>query len=201
MNSSEPQLKRTFFDLPVDHDVEAADIDFLRGFGTHSELNWGTLLKADRVLILSEAGMGKAPECKEQQRRLFDDGHPAFFLELASLVNAPMESQFDTEQRRRFESWKGAQTEQAYFFLDSIDELKITTTSFEITLRQLVTALAGHLDRTCIVITACPGPDDRELVRRLLPVPVQSASMDGSYLAVMWFANQFFKESLAAFVE
>ena len=178
MTSPDPLLKRTFFDLPTDHDVDAADIEFLRGLGMHSELTWGLLLEADRVLILSEAGMGKTHECKEQQHRLFEEGQPAFFLELASLVNAPLESQFDPEERRRFESWKAAQTERAYFFLDSIDELKITSTSFEVTLRQVATALADHLDRACIVITTRPGPDDRELVRRLLPVPMRSRPID-----------------------
>lgn len=171
-------LKRTFFELPMDHDVDAADIEFLCGLGMRSELTWDLLLEADRVLILSEAGMGKTHECKEQQRRLFEQGQPAFFLELASLVNAPLESQLDPEERRRFESWKAAQTEQAYFFLDSIDELKITSTSFEVTLRQVATVLADYLDRACIVITSRPGPDDRELVRRLLPVPMQSRPID-----------------------
>lgn len=171
MKSLDAPLERTFIDLPADHDVGAGDIEFLRGLGSYRDLTWEQLLEADRVLILSEAGMGKTHECKLQQRRLFDDGQPAFFLELASLVNAPMESQLDPEERRRLDSWKAAQSERAYFFLDSIDELKITSTSFEITLRQVATTLADYLDRVCIVITTRPGPDDRDLVRRLLPVP------------------------------
>lgn len=178
MTFSDPQLARTFVDLPADHDVDAADLEFLRGLGRNSELTWEPLLEADRVLILSEAGMGKTHECKEQQRRLFDEGRPAFFLELASLVNATLESQFDPEERTRFDSWKAAQTERAYFFLDSIDELRITSTSFEITLRQVATALANQLGRACIVITTRPGPDDRALVRRLLPLPKRSRPTD-----------------------
>jgi hypothetical protein len=74
-------------------------------------------------------------------------------------------------ERARFDAWLRAQSETATFFLDSIDELKISQGSFEQALKHLSRALAGHLGRARIVITTRPIPIDQQLIERHLPIP------------------------------
>ena len=57
------------------------------------------------------------------------------------------------------------------FFLDSIDELKLSRGSFERALKRLIKGIGTHLRSARIVITARPIPFDEQLVRQLLPIP------------------------------
>jgi len=77
----------------------------------------------------------------------------------------------DPEEEKRFDAWLASQSDMATFFLDSIDELKLTLRSFEQALRRFNRALAGQLGRARIIITTRPIPFDQQMVRRLLPVP------------------------------
>lgn len=75
------------------------------------------------------------------------------------------------EEEERFDAWLGSQASVATFFLDSIDELKLTLGKFDQALKRLNKALAGQLGRARIVITTRPVPIDQELIRRYLPIP------------------------------
>jgi hypothetical protein len=77
----------------------------------------------------------------------------------------------NTEEEARLDTWLRAQSETATFFLDSVDELELTTGSFEQALIRLQKALAGQLGRARIVITTRPIPVDQRIIRKHLPVP------------------------------
>ncbi|PBJ81828.1 hypothetical protein CMZ84_14170 [Lysobacteraceae bacterium NML93-0399] len=170
MPISTPPADRTFFDLPTDEKSNIETAEFLANFRYGSRTGWSALLESERVLIVSEAGMGKTYECQRQQKRLWDDGRPSFFLELAVLATDPLERQFSVEEQSRFDAWKAAQTERAFFFLDSVDELRLTQRSFDATLKRFASALGAALDRACIVLTSRPTVLDLEIVRSRLPV-------------------------------
>ena len=170
MPISTPPADRTFFDLPTDEKSNIETAEFLANFRYGSRTGWSALLESERVLIVSEAGMGKTYECQRQQKRLWDDGRPSFFLELAVLATDPLERQFSVEEQSRFDAWKAAQTERAFFFLDSVDELRLTQRSFDATLKRFASALGAALDRACIVLTSRPTVLDLEIVRNRLPV-------------------------------
>lgn len=163
-------IDRTFFDLPTDEETQIETAELLADLAIGGRTDWLTLLESERVLIVSEAGMGKTYECQRQQQRLWDEGRSAFFVELATLATDPLERQFSAEEKQRFDNWKAAQTERAYFFLDSIDELKLTQRSFETTLKQFAAALGENLERACIVLTTRPTAFDLNVVRKRLPV-------------------------------
>ena len=74
-------------------------------------------------------------------------------------------------EEERFDAWLRSQSEVATFFLDSIDELKLTLGKFDQALKRLNKALTGHLGRARIIITTRPVPIDRELIVRNLPIP------------------------------
>ena len=125
---------------------------------------------------MSEAGAGKTYECQSQQGKLWKAGEPAFFLDLATLAGSTVRDMLGTDEEERFDAWLRSQSEIATFFLDSIDELKLTLGKFDQALKRLNKALAGQLGRTRIIITTRPVPIDRELIIKHLPIPVSGES-------------------------
>ena len=121
--------------------------------------------------MISEAGAGKTYECREQAQRLWDAGEPAFFVELAGLAAEDLRSLLDHDEEARLDAWLSSQSDVATFFLDSIDELKLTLGSFKLALKRLKRAIGSKLRQSRIVITTRPIPFDEQLVRRLLPIP------------------------------
>ena len=116
-------------------------------------------------------GAGKTYECREQARRLWDAGEPAFFVGLAGMGAGDLRSLLDHEGEARLDAWISSQSDVATFFLDSIDELKLSLGSFELALKRLKKVIGPKLRQSRIVITTRPIPFDEQLVRRLLPVP------------------------------
>lgn len=166
-----PSMKRSFRDLS---EAEIADIEkssVVVRDGWRGSFGWDELLLSERVLIVSEAGAGKTYECQAQQVRLWNAGEPAFFLDLATLAGSSVREMLSQEEEDRFEAWLRSQSEVATFFLDSIDELKLTLGKFDQALKRLNKALAGQLGRARIIITTRPVPVDRELILRHLPIP------------------------------
>ena len=129
------------------------------------------LLRSSRVLLISEAGAGKTYECREQAQRLWDAGEPAFVVELAGLAAGDLRSLLDHDEEARLDAWLSSQSDVATFFLDSIDELRLSPGSFELALKRLKKAIGSKLRQSRVVITTRPIPLDEQLVRRLLPIP------------------------------
>lgn len=170
--SSQFSIKRSFRDLS---DAEVADIErasMLARSGWTGSFGWEELLRSQRVLIVSEAGAGKTYECQAQQAELWNAGEPAFFLDLATLAGSSVREMLSDDEEERLDAWLRSQSEIATFFLDSIDELKLTLGKFDQALKRLRKALAGQLGRARIIITTRPVPIDRELIFRELPIPV-----------------------------
>jgi len=165
-------IERTFQNIPEGKVAEADNQSFLVSLGWSRGTTWNNLLRSKRVLIISEAGAGKTYECREQTQRLWDEGKPAFFVELAALASADLRSMLDCEEEARLDAWLSSQSDVATFFLDSIDELKLSLGSFEQALKRLKKGIASQLGRARIVITTRPIAFDEQLVRRLLPVPL-----------------------------
>lgn len=164
-------IQRNFQTIPEGKLNEADQQFFLVSLGWSRAIGWEELLRSKRVLIISEAGAGKTYECYTQYKMLRDAGEPSFFLELATLATSDLRSTLDYEEEARLDAWIGSQSDVATFFLDSIDELKLSRGSFEVALKRLNKIIAGQLGRTRIVITTRPIPFDEQLVHRLLPVP------------------------------
>jgi hypothetical protein len=165
-----PSIKRSFRELS---DAEVADIEqvsALAGGGRTGSFGWDELLRSQRVLIVSEAGAGKTYECQAQQEKLWKAGEPAFFLDLATLARSSVRDMLGGDgEEERLDAWLRSQSDIATFFLDSIDELKLTLGKFDQALKRLNKALAGQLGRARIIITTRPVSIDRELIVRHLP--------------------------------
>lgn len=164
-------IKRTFQNIREDELSNADQQSFLVRLGWASGTTWDGLLRSKRVLIISEAGAGKTYECRKQTQCLWNAGEPAFFVELAALASTDLRSMLDDEEEARLEVWLSSQSDVATFFLDSIDELKLSRGSFEQALKRLKKVIGSQLGRARIVITTRPISFDQQLVRRLLPIP------------------------------
>ncbi|MFC5556684.1 hypothetical protein [Methylobacterium iners] len=176
--SDHVDITRTFHDLS---DADMADIEkasALMKYGWGGGFGWDEVLRSQRVLLISEAGVGKTHECKAQMARLRACGAAAFFLELGTLATTAPIDMLCPDEVARFEIWLGSQEETATFFLDSIDELKLTQGNFKLALTRFSRALAGQLARARIIITTRPVPFERELIQAYLPIPrpVQTAA-------------------------
>ena len=159
-------IERTFQDIPEGKVGEADKQSFLVSLGWSRGTTWTDLLRSMRVLIISEAGAGKTYECRERARRLWDAGEPAFFVELTGLGQRDLRSLLGDEEESRLDAWLSSQSDFATFFLDSIDELRLTLGSFEQALKHLKKGIGGRLGQARIVITT-----RADSIRRTARVP------------------------------
>lgn len=169
-------IERTFQNIPGGKISEADQQSFLVSLGWSRGTTWDDLLRSRRVLMISEAGAGKTHECRVQAQRLWKAGEPAFFVELAALATEDLRSLLDEGEEARLDVWLSSQSDVATFFLDSVDELKLSLGSFERALKRLKKGIGSQLRRVRIVITTRPIPFDEQLIRQLLPVPPAPSS-------------------------
>jgi hypothetical protein len=164
-------ISRTFRDLSNEDmaDIEKASALARSGWG--GGIGWDEVLRSPRVLLISEAGAGKTRECQAQKDRLLAVGEPAFFFDLATLASVTPREILLPDEEARFDAWLASQSDVATFFLDSVDELKLTLGNFGVALTRFAKALGGQIARARIVVTTRPVLFDRALIERLLPIP------------------------------
>lgn len=180
MTPNPPAIARAFRDLSDQEVADAERASSLASLSWSGNLGWDELLKSKRILIMSEAGVGKTHECRARQKLLWDSGEPAFFLDLATLAREDLRNMLLPEAEDRFGNWLTAQSEVATLFLDSYDELALSQGSFEQALIRLNKALKGQLGRVRVVITTRPVPIDRRLIEQYLPTPPLVKSEGGA---------------------
>ena len=130
-------------------------------YGFRASMGWVELLEHSRVVLLVEAGSGKSDEMLAQSRRLVREVLSAFFIPLESLEDGFHYSLESIADQNRFDAWKEDGERLAWFFLDAVDELKLTGGKLDRALRQLSRALSGHFDRAGLSFRAAPAIGDR----------------------------------------
>ncbi|MDD9983809.1 MAG: hypothetical protein OXU81_21040 [Gammaproteobacteria bacterium] len=170
-------VQRRFHDLT---EKELEDTELLLSWSEYeigSSVGWSDLLNDDRVVLLAEAGAGKTMEMVEQANRLVGEGRFAFFVPLESLDREPIADLLSVADEERFEAWKAESREAAWFFLDAVDELKLTEGKLDRALHRLSKAIDGRGDRARVIISCRPGDWrshlDLATVQDRLPVPAR----------------------------
>ena len=164
-------------------DAELEDTVNLAAWGDYGlGMGWPKLLEQhDRVILLAEAGAGKTAEMRQQARRLAEKGSFAFFVALESLDREPVEDVLSVNEVERLEEWKAGGHAPAWFFLDAVDELKLTKGKLDRALRRLSRTLDGSLDRARIIISCRPNDwlphVDADTVQDRLPAPVKNVGI------------------------
>ena len=145
------ELHRTFNELSK-HGGENDDLNINRLLGIVGGLDWPSLIKEYRLIILSEAGSGKTYEIRNIAHKIRTKGKPAFFLRLEH-ISTDFEDAFEVGSYEAFENWL-ASGEEGWLLLDSIDEARIRNPSdFELAIRKLSRRIDAAKDRAHIVIT------------------------------------------------
>ena len=168
-------LQRRFRDAADEDPVDPGYGALLPEYGVGEGIGWPELLESDRVVLLAEAGSGKTVEMRAQARRLVEDGKAAFFAPVEYLDRKPFVDLLSAEERERFEAWLADPEAPAWFFLDAVDELKLTAGKLGQALLRLSQSIDGRLDRARIVISCRPSDwrpqHDLGVVRDRLPAP------------------------------
>lgn len=165
------ELNRSFFPLQKDQEPS---LDFGRAWGRKlgGWLEWSDLRERRRVVLLAEASSGKSEEFKNQVKQLNAEGNAAFYLPIEELADQGFEAALDAGAAKRFEQWSGG-ADEAWFFLDSIDEARLNRKSFDSALKRFARELGVGIERARIYIscrvTDWKGFEDRETIIQWLP--------------------------------
>ena len=91
-----------------------------------------------------------------QARRLVQQDRFAFFLPLELLDSASIGNLLSAQDEVRLQTWKADSEAPAWFFLDAVDELKLTGRRLSQSLRWFSRALAAHLAKAHVIISCRP---------------------------------------------
>lgn len=150
-------------------------------YGGNDAMGWRDLVSNPRVVLLAEAGAGKTEELRRMRDLLREEGKHAFFIEIESLSRASLRDALSQPEEQALDAWLADAGTQAWFFLDSVDELKLTQGRFDRALRSFAKGVNGLLERVSIVVSCRPNdwrPEaDMQTLTELLPrhVPQQAS--------------------------
>jgi hypothetical protein len=133
---------------------------------------WHEIEDEHRVLIIADPGAGKTFESMTRARKIRERGKKAFFIRIER-IDAEFDAAFEVGTAEEFAKWLGS-TEEAWFFLDSVDEAQLETPrALENSVRIFGVRIHDGLERAHIFITsredAWRALSDRTLIEQHLP--------------------------------
>ncbi|WP_029970985.1 hypothetical protein [Paraburkholderia graminis] len=133
---------------------------------------WHEIEDEFRVLIIADPGAGKTFEVQTRARRIKERGRHAFFIRIEK-IDATFDQSFEVGTAAEFAAWL-ASTDEAWFFLDSVDEAQLETPrALEDAVRIFGAKIYAALDRARIFITsredAWRALPDQTLIEQHLP--------------------------------
>jgi hypothetical protein len=169
-------LNRQFFEW---REGELSDPDLFLRFGRTADLlSWETVSARRRVVILAEAGSGKSTEMREQARIRTEAGQFAVYATVEDVGRDNLDSAVGPADRARLASWRES-NESGWFFVDSVDEAKLSGVRLERAIRRIADGIAGGERRAHVILSG--RLTDWEFRRDLgrlkegLPVPTDPA--------------------------
>lgn len=180
-------LDRRFRDLTREEQIEPSLLGSISGWEHGDGISWNEILESERVVVLAEAGSGKTRELQTQVKVLNDQEKPAFFIPIETLDKQGVREYLASEpgQAERFDSWlSDPEQKTAWFFLDSVDELKLVRGKLERALGKLTSALGRHANRARIIISSRPTDwqpvQDMEMFKKKLPESIDPPPIEKS---------------------
>lgn len=144
------ELDRRFVECRTD---ETSDPDLIARFG-HNEgtLGWDDLISRRRVVLLAEAGSGKTTEMQAQARQQANRGRLAFYAKLEDVGRLGLETALKVSDRTLLADWR-ASDQDAWFFIDSVDEAKDAGVKLPTALRAIAHAISGAERRAHVILS------------------------------------------------
>lgn len=175
MNESYKDLDRRFNTVTEDQLKNPDALTFHSDwFGGRSSTSWLDLEKRFRTVIIAEAGSGKTEEMKERRESLRGEGKFAFFIPLEALALDSVDLSLEHDELPSLKEWLQHSTAQAWFYLDAVDELKLTGGIFKRALNKFRQAIHGGEMRARIIVSCRPSDwhmFDVLSFKRILPPP------------------------------
>lgn len=167
------ELNRQFRNLTDEEQREPHRLSALFGGAEPGRgMAWPDILAAERLVVLAEAGSGKTREMQAQAERLSNEGKAAFFMPIEALEKIAVRD-YLVGETDRWDAWVSNGTEEAWIFLDAVDELKLTNGKLELALRRVAAAVGKAKDRAHIIVSCRPSDwrpfQDLETFLKLLP--------------------------------
>jgi hypothetical protein len=136
------------------NEKEAADPELRRAMGLDDgAVGWDELLAKKRIVILAEAGSGKSTELRERARFMAESRPYVFSANVEDLGRDGLDQAIGPVGRRQLEKWRNG-TDEAWFFIDSVDEAKASGIKFEAAVRKTADGIYGAEDRCHIVFSS-----------------------------------------------
>jgi hypothetical protein len=134
-------------------DDERSDPDLVAHFDrTAGTLSWADLSAKRRVVLLAEAGSGKTTEMTARAVALAADGRTAFYATVEDVGRRGMEAALRPAERARLTAWRASE-QDAWFFIDSVDEAKNTGVKLHTALQALAEAIDGAERRAHVILS------------------------------------------------
>lgn len=137
---------------------EEPHIDYgeLMGLGP-SGMVWTDLLALHCVVVLGEGNCGKSYEFNEQHRQRKYHNQYSFFIPLEKLHDHDFRDAMTIDEYLEFEKWKQTPTDEATFFLDAVDELKLRKGSLRNAINKIKIAINIEAHNARFFISCRPG--------------------------------------------
>ncbi len=132
------------------------------------------LLTRRRVALLAEALSGKTKELEYRTKLLKEQGRPAFCVRIEDLADRGFEAALDEIAVELCKTWKASGSGDAWFFLDSVDEVRLNGKRFSNALQTFRRELGrADLNRSFVIVICrasdWKGKSDREAQQNELP--------------------------------
>lgn len=147
-------IQRKF--APISEQLDESEqyqISSLLGYSDKQE--WSELEKVHRAVILAEAGIGKTYELYSKAEEIRGSQRYAFFIRIED-IDSDFKDAFEIGNAQKFDKWLES-TEEAWFFLDSVDEAKLKEPrAFKKALTLFSKKIKNATQRARIYITSRP---------------------------------------------
>jgi len=143
-------LKRRFFEWDKE---EPPDPDMLSRLGLDDRaIEWASLLTKRRVVILAEAGSGKSAEFSDRAAILAQSHQYVFSASVEDVGREGLSKALPEPAARLLAKWRKGRDE-AWFFIDSVDEAKVAGIRFEQVVRKVADGIHGAAERAHIFLS------------------------------------------------
>lgn len=136
-------------------------------------VGWEQLLTKRRAVILAEAGSGKTTEFAERAKLTAQSHIYIFNASVEDVGREGLDGAVSVDARSKVAAWRQG-VDDAWFFMDSVDEAKVAGIKFERVVRRLSEGIHGAEERCHIFlsgrVTDWKPRRDLEALKRWLPV-------------------------------
>ncbi|HYI96083.1 MAG TPA: hypothetical protein VEX68_21245 [Bryobacteraceae bacterium] len=156
------------------NEKEPPDPELRRAFGLDDgSIDWEQLLTKRRAVILAEAGSGKSTEFTERTRLTAQSHTYVFHASVEDVGREGLDQALSVNARSKLAAWRQG-VDDAWFFIDSVDEAKVAGIKFERVVRKLAEGVHGAEERCHILlsgrVTDWEPRRDLEALKKWLPV-------------------------------